>query len=103
PDGTLLGLIHRDVSSSNVMISYDGAIKLLDFGIARVTNGANKTQTGTLKGKVPYMSPEQCRGNKLDRRSDLFSLGSLMFEITLGRRPFRGQSDFEVMENIVHH
>jgi len=102
-DGHLLGLVHRDVSSSNIMISYDGAIKLLDFGIARLTNRQAKTQTGTLKGKIPYMSPEQCRGNPLDRRSDLFSLGTVMFEVTVGRRPFRGQSDFDTMEQIVHH
>ncbi|HEU0034255.1 MAG TPA: serine/threonine-protein kinase [Kofleriaceae bacterium] len=103
PDGELLGLVHRDVSSSNVMLSYDGAIKLLDFGIARATVNQHKTQTSTLKGKIPYMSPEQCRGQLLDRRSDLFSLGVLMYELTVGRRPFRGDSDFDIMNQIVHH
>ena len=103
PDGQPLGLVHRDISSSNIMISYDGAVKLLDFGIARATNQSQKTQTGTLKGKIPYMSPEQCRSSRLDRRSDLFSLGTVMFEITTGRRPFRGQGDFDIMEQIVHH
>ncbi len=103
PDGQPLGLVHRDISSSNIMISYDGAVKLLDFGIARATNQRQKTQTGTLKGKIPYMSPEQCRSGALDRRSDLFSLGTVMFEITTGRRPFRGQGDFDIMEQIVHH
>ncbi|MBA2539264.1 MAG: serine/threonine protein kinase, partial [Deltaproteobacteria bacterium] len=102
PDGQPLGLVHRDVSSSNVMISYDGAVKLLDFGIARASTARHKTETGTLKGKIPYMSPEQCRGHRLDRRSDLFSLGIVMFEMTVGRRPFRGTSDFEIMEGIVH-
>ena len=101
-DGKPLGLVHRDVSSSNVIVSYDGAIKLLDFGIARAASRTHKTQTGTLKGKIPYMSPEQCRGLPLDKRSDLFSLGVVMYELTTGRRPFRGESDFEVMDQIVH-
>jgi serine/threonine protein kinase len=101
PNGPL-GLVHRDVSSSNILISYDGAVKLVDFGIARATANDTKTRTGTLKGKIPYMSPEQCRNMPLDRRSDLFSLGTVLFELTVGRRPFRGQSDFEIMQKIVH-
>ena len=101
-DGRALELVHRDVSASNVIVSYDGAIKLLDFGIARANDRQHKTQTGTLKGKAPYMSPEQCRGQRLDRRSDLFSLGVMMFELTVGRRPFRGDNDFTIMEQIVH-
>jgi serine/threonine protein kinase len=102
PDGKSIGLVHRDVSSSNIMVSYDGAIKLLDFGIARATSSTHKTQTGTLKGKVAYMSPEQCKGTPLDRRSDLFSLGIVMFELTVGRRPFRGDTDFAIMDQIVY-
>ncbi|HTL34289.1 MAG TPA: serine/threonine-protein kinase [Kofleriaceae bacterium] len=102
PDGKPLGLVHRDVSTSNVMVSYDGAIKLLDFGIARATSSTHKTQTGMLKGKVAYMSPEQCKGTPLDRRSDLFSLGIVMFELTVGRRPFRGDTDFAIMDQIVY-
>jgi serine/threonine protein kinase len=101
-DGRPLELVHRDVSSSNIIVSYDGAIKLLDFGIARAASHQHKTQIGTLKGKTPYMSPEQCRAQRLDRRSDLFSLGTVMFELTVGRRPFRGENDFAVMEQIVH-
>ena len=101
PDGPL-GLVHRDVSSSNIIVSYDGAVKLVDFGIARATARVTKTLTGALKGKIPYMSPEQCRGQALDHRSDLFSLGVVMYELTLGRRPFRGESDFTIMEQIVH-
>jgi serine/threonine protein kinase len=101
PDGQPLELVHRDVSPSNIVVSYDGAIKLLDFGIARAASHQHKTQIGTLKGKTPYMSPEQCRAQRLDRRSDLFSLGTLMFELTVGRRPFRGDTDFTIMEQIV--
>jgi len=102
PDGRPLDLVHRDVSSSNIVVSYDGAIKLLDFGIARAASHQHKTQVGALKGKTPYMSPEQCRAQQIDRRSDLFSLGTVMFELTVGQRPFRGENDFAVMEQIVH-
>ncbi len=102
PDGVNLGLVHRDVSSSNVLISYQGAIKLIDFGIARATSNDAKTKTGTLKGKIPYMSPEQCRGMPLDRRSDLFSLGVVFYELTAGRRPFIGDTDFAIMDQIVY-
>jgi len=102
PDGRPLELVHRDVSSSNIVVSYDGAIKLLDFGIARAASHRHETQVGTLKGKSPYMSPEQCCAQLLDRRSDLFSLGTVMFELTVGRRPFRGDSDFAIMDQIVH-
>jgi serine/threonine protein kinase len=102
PDGKPLNLVHRDVSASNVMVSYDGAVKLLDFGIARASSSTHKTQTGTLKGKIPYMSPEQCKGLPLDRRSDLFSLGTVLYELTVGRRPFRGETDFAVMDQIVY-
>jgi serine/threonine protein kinase len=101
PQGPL-GLVHRDVSASNIIVSYEGAVKLVDFGIARATSNEHKTRTGTLKGKIPYMSPEQCRGQQLDRRSDLFSLGTVLYELTVGRRPFRGENDFQMMEQIVH-
>jgi serine/threonine protein kinase len=101
PEGPL-GLVHRDVSSSNVLVSFDGAVKLVDFGIARATTRRHKTQTGTLKGKIPYMSPEQCQNRPLDRRSDLFSLGVVLYELTVGRRPFRGESDFEILDQIIN-
>jgi serine/threonine protein kinase len=101
PEGPL-GLVHRDVSSSNILISFDGAVKLVDFGIARATSRQHKTRTGTLKGKIPYMSPEQCQNRPLDRRSDLFSLGVVLYELTVGRRPFRGDSDFEILDQIIN-
>jgi eukaryotic-like serine/threonine-protein kinase len=101
PSGPL-GLVHRDVSASNILVSFDGAIKLVDFGIARATMRQSKTLTGTLKGKIPYMSPEQCRNRPLDRRSDLFSLGVVLFELTVGRRPFDGESDFAILDMIVN-
>src|SRR6266567_453083 len=86
----------------NVVQMYDvGAVKLLDFGIAKASNRFGETRFGTLKGKVPYMSPEQCRGEPLDRRSDIFSLGIMLYELTLGKRLYQGKSDFEVLKQIV--
>jgi serine/threonine protein kinase len=102
PDGRNLNLVHRDISPSNIVVSYEGAIKLIDFGVARVTGQTHTTQAGTVRGKCPYMSPEQCRGLSLDGRSDLFSLGSVLYELTVGRRPFVGLSDFEIMSQIVN-
>ncbi len=97
-----LKLVHRDVSPSNVIVSFEGAIKLVDFGIARANfRRGVKTRPGLRRGKAPYMSPEQCRGETIDSRSDLFSLGTMIYELTAGQRPFLGNSDFEVMEAIV--
>ena len=78
PGGAPLGLVHRDVSPQNLFVTFDGAVKLLDFGIAKAAHriADSATRSGTLRGKLPYMSPEQCRGEVLDRRSDVFSLSS---------------------------
>ena len=100
-DGRPLEIVHRDVTPQNVIVSYDGGVKLLDFGIAKASNRINETRSGSFKGKVPYMSPEQCRGEKLDRRTDIFSLGILLYEMTLGRRLFRGPTDFQILKQIV--
>jgi serine/threonine protein kinase len=98
-DGKPLGIVHRDVSPSNVLVSYDGAVKLVDFGIARVSSMS--TQSGeALKGKIPYMSPEQCRGERLDRRSDVFSLGIMLWELTVRRRLFAGDNDIALAAKI---
>ncbi len=99
--GTAQGLIHRDVSPQNVIVTYDGGVKLVDFGIAKAASRITETREGTLKGKVPYMSPEQCLEKPLDRRSDVFSLTVMLWELLCGRRLFTGASEFEVLKEIV--
>lgn len=101
-DGAPLGIVHRDVSPQNIVVTFDGDVKVVDFGIARseARRSEENTRSGKLKGKVPYMSPEQARGESLDRRSDLFSLGTILFELTTGKRLFKGQSEFETLKLI---
>jgi serine/threonine protein kinase len=100
-DGRPLGIVHRDVSSSNVLVSYDGCPKLVDFGIAKANQTRSETQPGTTKGKIQYMSPEQCQGEAVDRRSDVFSLGVLLYELTTGSRPFDGDNDAVVLRSLL--
>gem|GEM_PF-763700 len=100
-DGRPLGIVHRDVSPSNLMISYEGSVKVVDFGVAKAENRASETRSGTVKGKISYLSPEQCRGASVDRRSDLFSLGIVFWEMLTTERLYRRASDFENMHAIV--
>ncbi len=99
-EGRQLGLVHRDVSPQNVLISFEGDIKLCDFGIVKAVTKASKTQMGALKGKLQYMSPEQAWGRPVDARSDIFSLGSLLFEALTGRRLFSGESEMSVLDAV---
>ena len=92
--GALLGVVHRDVSPPNIMVTSDGTVKLLDFGIAKARGANSRTRTGTVKGKNAYMSPEQILGKPLDRRSDVFALGVVMYEMLSIRRLFHRDSDF---------
>jgi serine/threonine protein kinase len=101
-DGQQLGLVHRDVSPTNVMVTYEGCTKVADFGIAKVMNRTDITQAGMRKGKVPYMSPEQCRAEPLDPRSDVFALGIVLYETTTMQRLFDGENEFGVMNRIVN-
>ncbi|MEO6773180.1 MAG: protein kinase [Kofleriaceae bacterium] len=101
-DGKPLQIVHRDVSPSNVLVSYDGAVKLVDFGIARGAR-AKPTTHGGLKGKIAYMSPEQCRADiALDRRSDIYSVGTMLYELSTGRTPFIGENEYAVLDQIVN-
>ena len=101
-DGKPLNIVHRDISPHNVIVTYEGAVKVLDFGIAKAANRMNETRDGALKGKIPYMSPEQCRSERLDRRSDIYSTGIILYEMATGHRIFRrGATEFEIMRAIV--
>ncbi|HKB70892.1 MAG TPA: TonB family protein [Thermoanaerobaculia bacterium] len=99
-NGQDLSLVHRDVSPQNVLISYEGDIKLCDFGIAKAASKSSQTQAGALKGKLQYMSPEQASGKPLDRRSDLFSLGSVLYEMLTGEKLFAGDTDLTILEQV---
>ncbi|MDY7225974.1 serine/threonine protein kinase [Hyalangium rubrum] len=91
--GQPLKLVHRDVSPQNILIGFDGAVKIIDFGVAKAAGSGQQTATGVLKGKYPYMSPEQASGQPIDGRSDQFALGVVMWELLTGKRLFKGDSD----------
>ena len=100
-EGRALNVVHRDVSPHNVMLAYDGHVKLLDFGVAKFEGlGSTQTRTGEVKGKMAYMSPEQALGDQLDRRSDLFSVGAVLFECLTGNRMWGPGTDLEVMRKL---
>ena len=100
-DGTSLQLVHRDVSPSNVLLGIHGDVKLTDFGVAKARSRSYHTVSGTIKGKAPYMSPEQILGGQLDRRSDVFSLGTLLFELTTRTRLYSGANNAMAMQQIL--
>jgi len=102
-DGRPLEIVHRDVSPSNVLVSFDGGVKVADFGVAKWSQQKSFTYQGQLKGKFAHMSPEQCRGEPLDRRSDVFALGTMMYEMATGQPPFRADSELELLSRIATH
>jgi eukaryotic-like serine/threonine-protein kinase len=101
-DGALLDIVHRDVSPQNILLSYDGAVKLVDFGVAKAASSTVKTRTGALKGKISYMSPEQAKGASIDRRSDVFSLGIVLWELLTGRRLYKADNDLATLQMIIN-
>ncbi len=101
-DGRALGIVHRDVSPSNLMVGYEGGVKVVDFGVAKAADRGHETKSGTVKGKISYLSPEQCRGKRVDRRSDLFSLGICFWEMLTAERLYKRATDFENMTAIVN-
>jgi serine/threonine protein kinase len=100
PLGRPLEIVHRDCSPQNVLVSYEGEVKVIDFGIAKATSRNSRTMAGVLKGKFGYMSPEQVRGLPLDRRSDLFALGTMLYECLTSERLFQGETDFSTLEKV---
>jgi hypothetical protein len=109
-EGQPMEVVHRDVSPQNVLVTFDGAVKIVDFGIAKSRVRVHQTRAGALKGKVPYMAPEQIRGSALDRRTDVYAAGVILYELAVGRRPYvvRGedaepQGEFSLMMAIVGH
>jgi serine/threonine-protein kinase len=100
-DGTHLGVVHCDVSPQNTFITYDGAVKVLDFGVAKARTALTQTPVGVIKGKLAYMSPEQVRGDELDRRADVFAAGVMLWEAATGTRPWRGASDFTIATSLL--
>ncbi len=95
-----LNIVHRDVSPSNILVSYDGSVKIVDFGIAKAAMRQGETRSGSLKGKVSYMSPEQCKMGTVDRRSDVYALGVVLYELVTTTRLFKSDSDYLVMDAI---
>lgn len=100
-DGKLVGLVHRDVSPQNILVTFEGVTKVVDFGVAKATAiGGGATVAGQIKGKVAYMAPEQIKGLGIDRRVDVFALGIVLYALTTGKHPFRRESEAATMYNI---
>ena len=96
-DGTPLRIVHRDISPHNVFISYDGSVKVVDFGIAKASDSSQQTKVGIIKGKLSYMAPEQALGQAIDRRADIFAVGIILWEATTGQRIWKGMQDAAIL------
>ncbi|WP_438033134.1 protein kinase domain-containing protein [Sorangium sp. So ce204] len=92
-DGKPVGLVHRDVSPQNILVGYDGSVKILDFGVAKAASNLQRTQVGQVKGKYAYMSPEQAGSEPIDRRTDVFTLGIVFYQLVTGKHPFHAEND----------
>jgi serine/threonine protein kinase len=100
PSGNPLNIVHRDISPQNILITFDGGVKVVDFGIAKAADQATVTRSGVLKGKYSYMSPEQAAGKRVDCRSDIFALGVVLYELLTGTRLFKRQSDIQTLNAV---
>ena len=101
-DGTPLGVVHRDATPQNVFVTYDGLIKVVDFGIAKAVDSSSETRTGVVKGKVTYMAPDQARGERVDRRADVFAVGVMLWEAIAGRRMWKGIPELTVVHELMN-
>lgn len=101
-EGNRVGLVHRDISPHNLLISRNGVVKLVDFGVAKAASSVHKTQTGMVKGKLAYLSPEQIHAKVLDGRSDIFAMGIVLYELLTGERPFGGESELLAISAILN-
>jgi serine/threonine-protein kinase len=99
-DGRPADIVHRDVNATNIFVTYDGAVKIIDFGLAKAANRASKTAAGVIKGKVAYMSPEQAVGAAVDRRTDIFALGTTLWELSCDRRLFKHTDEVETLRRV---
>ncbi len=95
-----MGIVHRDITPSNILLSYEGEVKIADFGIAKAASRSSGTQAGMIKGKASYLAPEQVLGKPIDGRADVFALGAVLWEMLVGRKLFTGETDFEIMNRI---
>jgi branched-chain amino acid transport system substrate-binding protein len=100
-DGTPLSVVHRDVSPGNVLVGYDGQVKLMDFGIAKANDSSNETRVGMFKGKMAYMAPEQAQAGVVDRRADVYSAGVVLWELLVGRRMWAGLGQVEILSRVM--
>ncbi|MBC7174193.1 MAG: serine/threonine protein kinase, partial [Polyangiaceae bacterium] len=102
PDGRPMGVVHRDVSPQNIFVLYDGVTKVVDFGVARARGRLSVTQTDEVKGKLPYMAPEQYEDDNVDHRADIWSLGVVLWEATTAKRLFRAANDAATIARVLH-
>jgi len=101
-EGNLIGLVHRDVSPQNILLSMNGIVKVADFGIAKSAQTQSiKTEPGSIKGKIAYISPEQVLGEVVDRRTDIFALGIILYQLLTGKHPFRGDNEYATIQNLI--